>query len=131
MPTGIQNVLWLFWKVATGHKVECRIECFMSIWITWWLCHVRKLSIIQKGKLDLQLKAIVLNCSHVFWKLFIQFCSYRVMTYLPSGIYLLKVSNINTRIRCEICSKFRHQNDANSVVLVSLLLTLNTFHTLF
>ena len=27
--------------------------------------------------------------------------------------------------------KQRHQNDANDVVLVSLLLTLNIFHTLF
>ena len=35
--------------------------------------------------------------------------------------------------RCEICSKLtkRHQNDAIGVALVSLLLTLNIFHTLF
>ena len=52
---------------------------------------------------------------------------------IPVGIYLLKVNNGNTRTRCEICSHLtiRHQNDANSVLLVSLLLTLNIFHTLF
>ena len=71
----------------------------------------------------------------------------------PAGIYLLKVNNKNTRIRCEICSKLiiktpeRRQNgqthsnkssanclsvfDHFGVVLVSLLLTLNIFHTLF
>ena len=48
----------------------------------------------------------------------------------PAGIYLLKVNDKNTRTRCEICSKL-HQNDANSDALVSLLLTLNIFHTLF
>ena len=44
----------------------------------------------------------------------------------PVGIYLLKVNNRNTRTRCEICSKLIIVN-----VLVSLLLTLNIFHTLF
>ena len=39
----------------------------------------------------------------------------------PVDIYLLKVKNRNTRTRC----------DAIGVVLVSLLLTLNMFHTLF
>ena len=37
----------------------------------------------------------------------------------PASIYLLRVKNRNTRARCDI------------VVLVSLLLTLNLFHTLF
>ena len=51
----------------------------------------------------------------------------------PSDIYLLKVNNRNTRTSCEICSKvtIKTPNDASSIVLVSLLLTLNTFHTLF
>ena len=38
---------------------------------------------------------------------------------IPTGIYLLKFSNRNIRTRCEICSK------------LTLLLTLNIFHTLF
>ena len=55
-----------------------------------------------------------------------------------TGIYLLKNNSRNTRTRCKICSKLtiktperRHQNGAIGVVLVSLLLTLNIFHTLF
>ena len=40
-------------------------------------------------------------------------------------IYLLKVNNRNTRTRCEIFSKLT----INGVILVSLLLTLNIFHT--
>ena len=63
---------------------------------------------------------------------------------------MFKVNNRNTRTMCEICSKLaiktserrqcvehvqskhkRHQNDANGVVLVSLMLTLNIFRTLF
>ena len=70
---------------------------------------------------------------------------------IPSGYYLLKVNNRNTRARCEICSKltintperrFKHTQTNRrqiaddlfecvcSVVLVCLLLTLNIFHTL-
>ena len=45
----------------------------------------------------------------------------------PAGIYLLKVNNRITRSRYQICSKLT----INGVVLVSLLLTLNIFHTLF
>ena len=40
----------------------------------------------------------------------------------PSGNYLFKVNNINTRTMCEICSK---------LTIKTLLLTLNRFHTLF
>ena len=47
----------------------------------------------------------------------------------PTGIYLLEFSNINSRIKCEICSKLTIE--APDVVLVSLLLTLNMFGTLF
>ena len=53
-------------------------------------------------------------------------------------IHMLKVKKKSTRTRCEICSKFtikvqqfRHQDSANFVVLVSLLLTLNLFYSLF
>ena len=47
----------------------------------------------------------------------------------PVGIYLLKVNKRNTRARCEICSKLTIKMPER--VLVSLLLTLNIFHTLF
>ena len=43
------------------------------------------------------------------------------------GIYLFKVNNRNTRTRCEICSKLTIKP---GVFMVSLLLTLNIFHTL-
>ena len=76
--------------------------------------------------------------------------------FCPTNIYLLKVNSWNTRKSCEICPKLtvtperRHcrnlflmklqawrprtlwKRDSNTdVVLVFLLLTLNTFHTLF
>ena len=46
----------------------------------------------------------------------------------PANIYFFKVNSENTRKRCEICSKLsiKPQDD-----VVSLLLTLNIFHTLF
>ena len=44
--------------------------------------------------------------------------------------YMFQVNNRNTRTRCKICSKSTIKTP-NSVVLVSLLLTLNKFHTLF
>ena len=40
----------------------------------------------------------------------------------PVGIYMFKVNNRNTRARCKIFSK---------LTIMSLLLTLNIFHTLF
>ena len=69
----------------------------------------------------------------------------------PASIYLLKVNNRNTRTRLEICLKLtlktpercQRRSDVFIVnvvgvvlvsllfVLVSLLLTLNPFHTLF
>ena len=52
---------------------------------------------------------------------------------IPAGIYLLKVNNRNTITRCEICSKLiiKTPEQRQCVILVSLLLTLNIFHTLF
>ena len=49
------------------------------------------------------------------------------LTTFLANIYLLKVSNRNTRKRCEICSKLTNKNVID-VVLVFLLLTLNIFH---
>ena len=53
-------------------------------------------------------------------------CYARLKMY-SAGNYMFKVSNRNIRTRCEICSR----SDAIGVILVSLLLTLNIFHTLF
>ena len=53
---------------------------------------------------------------------------------IPAGIYLFKINNRNTRARYEIGLKLTIKtlkNDSNTIVLVSLLLTLNTFYTLF
>ena len=51
----------------------------------------------------------------------------------PTHIYLLKVSNGNSRTICEICSKLykKIQEHANDIVLVHLLITLNRFQILF
>ena len=50
---------------------------------------------------------------------------------VPAGNYMFKVNNRNLRTRCEICSKITIKTPEQGVVLVSLLLTLNMFHTLF
>ena len=53
------------------------------------------------------------------------------------GIYMFKVNNRNTRARCAICSELtiktpeRRHLAWDQVVMVSLLLTLNVFNTLF
>ena len=61
-----------------------------------------------------------------------------VISFVPARDYLFKVSNLVTRIMCESCSMLRMSmltifiiNDVNGVVLVSLLLSVNTFQTLF
>ena len=46
----------------------------------------------------------------------------------PTGIYLFEFSNINSKINFEICSKLAIEAPD---VLVSLVLTLNIFDTLF
>ena len=53
-----------------------------------------------------------------------------IVSLYAAGIYLLKV---NSRKRCEICSKLaiKTPERCKGVVLVSLLLTLNIFLTLF
>ena len=57
------------------------------------------------------------------------------MNFFPADIYLFKVNNRKNRKMCEICSKLiiktPEQHDGNDVILMSLLLTLNRFHTLF
>ena len=54
-----------------------------------------------------------------------------VRHYYTNGIYLLKVNNKNTRTRCQICSKLTIKAPEHDVDLVSLLLTLNVFYTMF
>ena len=53
---------------------------------------------------------------------------------IRSGIYMFKVNNRNTRTRCEICLKLTIKTPERrppGIVLVSLLLALHIFHTLF
>ena len=49
----------------------------------------------------------------------------------PTGIYLFEFSNNNSWIKCEIRSKLTLTIEGPDVVLVSILLTLNIFDTLF
>ena len=51
----------------------------------------------------------------------------------PAVNYMFKVNSRNIRTRCEMCSKLaiKTPEDVSDVVLVSLLLPLNIFHTLF
>ena len=58
-------------------------------------------------------------------------CWFSLIWYLLSGIYLLKSNYRSTRTRCEICSKLIIKTPVRpGVVLLSLSLTLNIFHTL-
>ena len=52
-----------------------------------------------------------------------------ITSIFPADYYLFKVNNRNTTTRCEICSKLTTKMPID-VVPVSLLLTLNIFHTL-
>ena len=51
-------------------------------------------------------------------------CFLKANKHYPAGTYFHKVNNRNTRTRCEIFSKI-------TINIVSLLLTLNVFPTLF
>ena len=52
---------------------------------------------------------------------------------VPAGIYLLKVDNRSTRTRCQNMFKVSNKGTITlpDVVMVSLLLTLDIFHTLY
>ena len=52
----------------------------------------------------------------------------RLIISYPTGNYIFKVNNRNSTTRCEICSKLTIKA---GVDLISLLITLNIFHTLF
>ena len=61
-----------------------------------------------------------------------------MMSFVPARNYLFKVSKLSTRIRCESCLVLRMSmltifniNNVNGVALVSFLLTVNIFQTLF
>ena len=52
------------------------------------------------------------------------------VTQFAANKYMFKVNNRNTKKWCEICSKLTIKTpDVNDIVLVSLILTLNIFHT--
>ena len=53
------------------------------------------------------------------------------LNIIPANIYLFKFSNINTRKRCELCSKLiiKTPERRHGIVLVFLYLTLNIIHT--
>ena len=66
------------------------------------------------------------------------FESFCVILFIPARNYLFKVSNLRTKTRCESCLILTMSmltifniNDVNGIVLVSLLLTVNIFQTLF
>ena len=75
-------------------------------------------------------KLLMINCKANMKFLHLSLCYDFMLLPSPNGNYIFKV-NRNTRTRCEICSNLTINNDTNGVAPVSLLLTLNIFHTLF
>ena len=49
----------------------------------------------------------------------------------PASCSKLTIETLEQGVKYIKSSQYRHQNDGNGVILVSLLLTLNIFHTLF
>ena len=82
------------------------VFCYPQIWLRWQFCFETKHYKLTADDITLYL-------------------------YIPASIYLLKVNKRNTRTRCDVQYwQQRHQNDAIGIILVSLLWTLNIFHTL-
>ena len=105
-------------------KVSWNYEIFSSTWPQIYLNIARLLR-----KKAHAWTFFHVNKMHHVW-LFQLFFAKRKIS-LTFGIYLLRVSNKNTRTRCEICSKLivktpeRRQWPCSDLVLVFLLLTLN------
>ena len=105
---------------------------FLGVWdsLSWSPVrhgYTRHEGILKTTKLYFKL---VHHCSFFQYPFFNRKCQ---QLNVSVGICMLKVNNRNTRTRCEISSKLtiKHQNVIIYVVLVSLLLTLNIFNTLF
>ena len=96
------------WDLFTVNNRQTRTLTQTSLWIPYCQC-------------------IWTTCTHIY-----EYFYREIWTY-PVGIYMFKVNNRNTNTRCEMCSQLtiKHQNDVIGVALVSLLLTLNIFYTLF
>ena len=70
-----------------------------------------------------------------YWYIY-KICQYRILhlKYNQAGIYLFKINSGNTSTILEIYTKSNNKSNRTTlfdVILVSLLFTLNTFHTLF
>ena len=119
---------WWNWE---GHFLA--IFCGCHKWVT------SKTVIISTQKKCLESKRVQysqnLNLNYKsYGNLIISPCSKYQEKTASSGIYFFKVNNGTTKTMCGICSKLttkRRQNEVNNVILVSLMLTVNIFGTLF
>ena len=96
--------------IPSSSKLELLCQCVM----TSWYYIVTKSSIVD----DLWVQDPAVVCFFFLWETLP-----KRLKFNQADIYIFKVKKKSTRARCEIC-QLRHQNDADFVVLLSLLLTL-------
>ena len=109
-------------KVTIQVSLKSRVIQILGLLIFFRLKSLVCLFLIKR----LVIIMIIMNC---FYRMVDQ---WRALALdLLVEICMFKGNNRNTRTRCEICSKLTIQQRCIGVVLVSLMLTLNIFHTLF
>ena len=117
---------------ASGLQLSFNIFRQPSTW------HIMKTNCIKRQTIDLEIcsilrfqkKAQEQFFHHILCMIFQELTHIYCKNSTPAGIYLLKVNNRNTGARCEICSKLIIKIPGKDF-LVSLLLILNIFNTLF
>ena len=124
----LQTISLSYFSKAVGHIFNLDLSCiYCSIWEIKFLIPIWKnLFKVLKERIDKLLNIINKSSTTLCPKTMFQ-CLYQ------AGDYMFKVNNRNTRTRCKICSKSTVKNPERRHwrVLVSLMLTLNMFHTLF
>ena len=84
---------------------------------------------MQPGVLVLEILEILNITSYLKYLVAASISCGGITEAFPAGSCMFKVNIRNARAKCEICSKLTIKD--NGIVLVSLLLTLNIYHTLF
>ena len=104
-----------------------RFQCFYS-WFWVRICLLERISfcktisnIVKILNLRFHFWPIIANRLFLLFQLTLCFHFQRILIY-PADVYLLKVNIGNTRLLCEIYSKF---------IFLFVLLTLDGFHALF
>ena len=128
-----ENTYYCILKV-TGQVWESQKTIRIRVWIIFLKCHHENQSLCQLYAGWIKMKTYDPTIfPRTQDNIFLTVTKNKFVSNYPfsgeTSIYLIEFSNINDRIKCKIWLKLT--KEVPDIILVSLLLTLNTFDTLF